>query len=387
MWGRNRLPLAALLALVLALALGLPAGAGAQSQQPQPAPRIVGGSQTTIGQYPWQAAVVFNGGGSAFNRQFCGGSVVTQSIVLTAAHCVYDTDPDCLPLPGLNLCLPGDPGGDGTKRMDPNDVEVVLGRTTLSNTSQGVELGVQGVSYQTSPAYNPSTVQNDVGYLVLASPAPAAQTPIDIAGSGEGAVWAAGVVAEITGWGSTSPHTGSPLDPVTPSDTLRVASVPILPDSTCGSRPVYDDLFDPNTMLCAGDLNGGTDTCFGDSGGPLQTPLAGGGYRLAGITSWGFGCAQKNSPGVYARVAGSALRGPVAAKVAELETSFGLPHENVLGSGGQPKGGSPPPATGGGTTAQTTVATPKDPFAKCRKAKTKSKRKRCNRKVRRALGR
>jgi secreted trypsin-like serine protease len=385
MWGRNRLLWVALPALVLALAL--PAGASAQSQ-PQPQPRIVGGAPTTIGQYPWQAAVVFAGGGSAFNRQFCGGSVVTGSIVLTAAHCVYDTDPDCL-IGGLGLCLPNDPGGDGTQRLDPNDVEVVLGRTTLSNGSQGVELAVQGVSYQTNPAYNPSTVQNDVGYLVLASQAPAAQTPIDIAGSGEGAVWAPGVVAEITGWGSTSPNTGSPLNPVTPSDTLRVASVPILADSTCGSRNVYDDRFDPNTMLCAGYLSGGTDTCYGDSGGPLQAPLLGGGYRLVGITSWGFGCAQKNSPGVYTRVAGAALRNPVAAKVAALETSFGLPHESVLGSGGQPKGGSPqpPPATGGSQQPQTTVATPKDPFAKCRKAKSKRKRKRCNRKVRLALRR
>jgi secreted trypsin-like serine protease len=176
---------------------------------------------------------------------------------------------------------------------------------------------------------------------------------------------------------------------VTPSDTLRAASVPILPDSTCGSGSVYGGDFDPSTMVCAGYLSGGTDTCYGDSGGPLQAPLQGGGYRLVGITSWGFGCAQRNAPGVYTRVAGTALRGPVASKVAALETSFGLPHENVLGSGGQPKGGSPPPppATGGNSAAQTTGATAKDPFAKCRKAKSKAKRKRCNRKVRRALGR
>ena len=98
----------------------LATGASAHAQSPEP--RVVGGSPTTIDQYPWQAAVVFVGSGNAHQRQFCGGSLVTPSIVLTAAHCVYDTDPDCNSGGGL-VCNPGDQGGDGTKRIDPNDVD------------------------------------------------------------------------------------------------------------------------------------------------------------------------------------------------------------------------------------------------------------------------
>jgi secreted trypsin-like serine protease len=346
---------------------------------------VVGGSPTTIDQYPWQAAVVFVGSGNAHQRQFCGGSLVTPSIVLTAAHCVYDTDPDCNSGGGL-ACNPSDPGGDGTKRIDPNDVDVVLGRTTLSDNTTGVEHTVDGVAYQgddgNPPIFDDSTLENDIGYLVLESPS--GQETIDIAGADEGAVWAPDVVVEISGWGSTVSG-GNTVD------TLRAASVPIVSDSSCGSILVYGSEFDPVSMVCAGYMSGGVDTCQGDSGGPLESPLAGGGYRLVGITSWGIGCALPNKPGVYTRIAGSTLRSAAVIKVFDLETTFGLEHENVIGSGGQPKNGVPPPPppspSGSGDSAGTqATATPRDPFAKCRKAKTKRKRKRCNKKVRAALG-
>jgi secreted trypsin-like serine protease len=346
---------------------------------------VIGGSNTTIEEYPWQAAVVVTGSGSAYQRQFCGGSLVTASIVLTAAHCVYDTDPDCGNGGGINVCNPSDPGGDGTKRIDPNDVDVVLGRTTLSDTSAGVELRVDAVAYQgddgNPPVFDDFTLENDIGYLVLETPATpgASISTIDIAGADETEVWAPGVLVDITGWGDTG--TSFP-------DTLQAASVPIVSDSDCGSILVYGSDFDPVSMVCAGFLeDGGVDTCNGDSGGPLESPLEDGDYRLVGITSWGFGCAEPNAPGVYTRIAGTSLRPAAAAKVFELEEAFSLQHEDVVGSGGEPKTSPPPPPSGDGGAAGTQATiTQRDPFAKCRKAKTKRKRKRCNKKVRAALG-
>jgi len=320
--------------LTFALALACATAAGAQTVQP----RIVGGSSASIADYPWQGALVYSTaqypGFDAHERQFCGGSLITASIVVTAAHCVQDTDPDCNSGGGSN-CHPSDPGGDGTKKIDPNDIDVVLGRTTLSNSSSGTEHLVQDVSFHSE--YNRNTLQNDVGYLVLDTPS--AQGTIDIAGPDEGAVWAPGVVVEITGWGSTSSG-GNTVD------SLRKASVPIVADSTCGSSSVNGNDFDPQTMVCAGYLEGGIDTCQGDSGGPLQSPLQGGGYRLVGITSWGFGCAEPNAPGVYTRIAAQELRDDVVAKALALEAAYSLPHENVVGSGGQPKNGdTDPPET------------------------------------------
>lgn len=108
-------------------------------------PKIVGGSTASVSTYPWQAAVVISpdkASGNAHNRQFCGGSLLTSRIVITAGHCVANTDPDC-----TSLCTSETPvclnlpsaTEDGTCELDPNDVDVVLGRSTLSGGSAADE--------------------------------------------------------------------------------------------------------------------------------------------------------------------------------------------------------------------------------------------------------
>jgi trypsin len=357
----------ALLALA-ALALLAPTSAAAQGDG-SAQPRIVGGTTASISQYPWQGAVVFSpakASGNAHQRQVCGGSLLTTRIVITAAHCVYDTDPNCGPYGDFPLCTSlHDPGGDGTSRLDPDDVDVVLGRTTLSDTSTGVEHGVVDTAYQGdygAPNYNPSTAQNDIGYLVLNGSS--AQGTIHIADSSEGALWAPGVLVDVSGWGSTS-ESGNTVD------TLRRASVPIVADSTCVddyNNAIPPEDVDPATMVCAGYESGGVDTCYGDSGGPLEAPAPTGGYRLVGITSWGQGCAESGFPGVYTRIAGDALRPAAASTISALETANGLPHENVVGG-----------------TPQAQALAKVNPFAKCKRIKNKKKRKRCVKKVKRAL--
>jgi secreted trypsin-like serine protease len=94
---------------------------------------------------------------------------------------------------------------------------------------------------------------------------------------------------------------------VAAADRPRTATVPIVPDSSC--RGSYGSDFVASDMVCAGYPSGGVDTCQGDSGGP---PLIGG--VLAGITSWGNGCAKSGHPGVHTRL--TAFSNLVTAQVA-----------------------------------------------------------------------
>lgn len=341
----------ALLAALAALALAAPAGAAADAQ-----PRVVGGVAASISQFPWQAAVVFSPAkenGNAHQRQFCGGSLLTSRIVITAGHCVYDTDPDC-----LLLCSTSD------AHLDPEDVDVVLGRTTLSDSSQGGEYGVIGVSYDSH--YQPDTgslgvPSNDVAFLVLGGSS--SQQEIKVARSDEAGLWAAGAPVAVSGWGVTSQSATST------QDTLRAAGVNVISDSTCASGPVYGGSFNPATMLCAGNLAGGVDACYGDSGGPLQAPLADGGYRLVGVTSWGDGCAAPNKPGVFTRVAGPAMVSLVQSDVSSLEATYGLPAESIFAP----------------TRAQVRAA--KKALKKCKRIHNKKKRLRCKRRAKAKLQR
>lgn len=350
-------------------ALLAPANALAQSGG-SVQPKIVGGSTASVSTYPWQAAVVISpdkASGNAHNRQFCGGSLLTSRIVITAGHCVANTDPDC-----TSLCTSETPvclnlpsaTEDGTCELDPNDVDVVLGRSTLSGGSAADEHPVSGVVLRSNFDGNyrgDGVPRYDVAYLVLSSAS--GQTPIKIAGTDEDALWDPGSTAEISGWGSTSESGGT-------VDTLRSATVGVISDSTCGSPGIYGSDFDPATMLCAGSLSGTTDSCFGDSGGPLEAPLQGGGYRMIGITGWGYGCGRANAPGVYTRVAGPTMSSLIASDVSSIDSTYGLPAEGVFGSGGQPRGAAAP------TTAPTAKT-----LRKCKRARSRKKRRRCVKRV------
>jgi len=322
--------------LVLVVASAAPQRAEAAS------PRIVGGTDTTINERPFTVAIT-----DPVLGQFCDGTLVTPEIVVSAAHCFYGP-------------LSGDPV-DFTET--PSAFSAVTGRTTLSS-DDGAEIAfeelyffVDGPSGPESEAataspvdglqgpilFDPDSLVWDVVFLKLQSQAPAPATPIKIAGANEGATWAPGRTSFITGYGATEENGPS-------SDTLQVAEVEMIADSTCGQPEVYGDgsgfTFDPATMVCAGVFpEGGRDSCQGDSGGPLVVPIAGGGFRLVGDTSFGEGCAREHKPGVYGRVAGETIR---PALEAGIHAVTGV---DVTGSGAtpprqEPPGGFDPPPPG-----------------------------------------
>ncbi len=234
-----------------------------QAQEPVAASEqeIVGGTNTTIATNPWQVSLQTSSG-----FHFCGGSVLNANWILTANHCV---------------------DGGGT-------IRVAAGSTTLSGMSSTGQIRTvaQIVRY---PGYSTPELGKDVALLRLSS-------PLDLSGSNVKAIGIltaadaaagyanTGVTSRVTGWGSLSSGGSSP-------NTLQTVDVGILSNTQAQSS--Y-----PSETITADQLaaaSPGKDSCQGDSGGPL-TVLKGSTRVLAGVVSWGYGCADSRYPGMYARV-------------------------------------------------------------------------------------
>ncbi len=202
-------------------------------------------------------------------------TLIAPTWVVTAGHCGS---------------LTGATGYGTPAAWPPQLIDVYLGS---NQAGQGTLAPVAQVVVE--PDYL-ATSGYDITLLKLASPA--AQAPTKVAGASESGLWSPSTLETIAGWGTTSEGGDTP-------DTLQEAQVPVTTDDYCAGA--YSD-FDATTMVCAGFPQGGVDTCQGDSGGPLFGRTAAGELKLVGATSFGDGCAQPGKPGVYARVAGTALR-------------------------------------------------------------------------------
>ena len=129
-----------------------------------------------------------------------------------------------------------------------------------------------------------------------------------IVSTGEAPLWAAGMPARVIGWGSSVFLVGPG------SDDLQEVDVPMVSDADCDTsyNALSPFVFDPDTMVCAGETTGGKDSCQGDSGGPLVVKDAIGAWTQVGVVSFGLGCGFPLYYGVYARIGGPVLNGWLA---------------------------------------------------------------------------
>jgi hypothetical protein len=304
--------LAPLLATLAVAAFAAAAGAGPAAAIV--GARIVGGADTQAGAFPFQVALYDPRLGSVAEGFFCGGVIVDATHVATAAHCLVDQRTGRVSPPAQVAVLAGSThlDGPGDPPYGPGVVEDPASATSFD------------------PNYNPPTNDYDVGVVTLARPLWSDQTPpldgrttiapIRVSAS-LAAVYAnpeargPAPLATVSGWGDTRAESSASRgeEGLYPRD-LRSVQIPLLDPTLCASD--YADPFSsqPITprMLCAGSPSGGRDSCFGDSGGPLLvdrvSPAAPpGDYVLAGLVSFGEGCAQSASPGVYARIADPAI--------------------------------------------------------------------------------
>jgi secreted trypsin-like serine protease len=240
--------------IAMLLCATLPAGAGVT-------PRIVGGNDADPGEYPFAAALVSSGSRNNFDGQFCGGAVIADHWILTAAHCVQ-----------------GETAAD---------IKVVAGTNEMSTSSAAGRLQVDAIV--SHPGFNPRSLTNDIALLHLREAAGTPAVAID-----DGTLLAGmNLLDAVTaiGWGSLDGGNSFPSD-------LQEVVLEYIPLADCNTD-YYDGSLD-TSQLCAGIVGvGGKDTCQGDSGGPLLLN-DGGTWRQIGITSFGEDCALPDFPGVYA---------------------------------------------------------------------------------------
>lgn len=230
-------------------------------------PRIVGGKPVSHADYPWQVSVV--------SEYLCGGTLIANRWVVTAAHCV-------------------DHG------LSPSDVTVRAGSSDLF--SGGVTAPVELIIVH--PQYSGDTYRNDIALIKLATPLSGPGVSTIAFAENDALLTRPDTCAMVSGWGSTDAVQVAgdrSRQQRSGGDQLRAVDVPIVSLEECNAS--YDGSVGAS-QICAGYRDGGKDSCQGDSGGPLVVQGRLSGPELVGVVSFGEGCASRGGfYGVYTRVA------------------------------------------------------------------------------------
>uniref|UniRef100_A0A8C5WF19 Peptidase S1 domain-containing protein n=1 Tax=Leptobrachium leishanense TaxID=445787 RepID=A0A8C5WF19_9ANUR len=233
--------------------------------------RIVGGKDARKGKWPWQVLLQFK------KLPVCGGSLLSESWVMTAAHCFESSD-------------------------DVSLYRVFLGAHQLSHLDDANVVSMQVKRIITHPDFLYEGSSGDIALVELEKPVQYSSYILPICLPSQGIAFAAGTTCWATGWGKIKDRV-----PLGNPQTLQEVELALMDRNACesmyqssmGYRPVLHLIQDD--MICAGYKEGQKDACQGDSGGPLVCNVHNA-WLQVGVITWGVGCAKPNCPGVYSRV-------------------------------------------------------------------------------------
>ncbi|XP_068773120.1 suppressor of tumorigenicity 14 protein isoform X3 [Struthio camelus] len=229
--------------------------------------RIVGGQNSDVGEWPWQVSLHVKGQG-----HICGASLISERWLVSAAHCFGYLQ--------------------GISYSNSKLWTAYLGLTDQRNRN---DANVQARAIKriiSHPNFNDYTFDYDIAVMELQEPVTFSSVvqPICLPDSTHN--FPAGKDLWVTGWGAT-------VEGGSGATTLQKAEIRLINQTVCNE--LLSGQLTPR-MMCVGILTGGVDACQGDSGGPLVSVEASNRMFLAGVVSWGDGCAQRQKPGVYTRL-------------------------------------------------------------------------------------
>ncbi|CAK9800417.1 Phenoloxidase-activating factor 2 (Fragment) [Anthophora quadrimaculata] len=251
-------------------------GCGLQNKTYAPAqPYPVDTGKTYFAEFPWMVGLLTVQADGKFLFQ-CGGSMITNNAILTAAHCVSNRENGRLIARFGQWDLENQPSDQPLPFQDANIKAIVV-----------------------HPLFYSDALFNDIAVVILNKPVKQNVNVAPICIPQEGLIFPVGTRCIGTGWGKNS------FDGTYQTE-LRKVELPIVDTADCQNRlrttrlGPYFQLH--SSFTCAGG-EANRDTCRGDGGGPLACPTATGQYFQAGIVSWGIGCGSSNVPAVYTNVA------------------------------------------------------------------------------------
>ncbi|XP_046996882.1 coagulation factor XI-like [Schistocerca americana] len=249
--------------------------------------RVVGGVKAPAYAYPWFAELLLRG---EPDNGVCAGALISRQHVLTAAHCfvgILEGVPNDkkykVALGMSNQCV-----NQNTRKIYDVARADVHERYTTAGNDYDIALLTLKEPAHFMPLCPPWEVQGASRLMLWGRPADAPK-PLVLPDDG-------GRTGLVAGMGTTRPGVSSS----TPCE-IRHALVTVLTRREClNTRLPRVEAMQPG-IICAGELAGGVDTCQGDSGGAMMTK-SGRQYVATGIVSYGYGCGQRNMPGVYTNV-------------------------------------------------------------------------------------